>query len=136
MYDAHLVSVKIAIYARDTDAVLVMAYGNNPLQPKAYGLPGGHIDGDEEPDEALERELEEELALTLDKYEHRDFFRKNTARDIVLAYRAIVSSDVAINPPHPEVEHGVWMTRSEIETIKGISPVYKTFIINNWPTQL
>ena len=132
MYDTHRVSVKIAAYSSDANAVLIMLYGEDPDHPKAYGLPGGHIDGNEQPDEALERELQEELGITIDVFEHRDFFRKNHDGDLVLAYSAVVDGSIVMQPPHPEVERAVWMSRAEVEQLDALF-AYKDFILRNWP---
>ena len=62
MYDRHEVSVKVALYSNDSKRVLLMYYPHDD----GFGLPGGHIDAGETPDVALERELREELGITID----------------------------------------------------------------------
>ena len=62
MYDRHEVSVKVALYSSDGKCVLLMYYPHDD----GFGLPGGHIDAGETPDVALERELREELGITID----------------------------------------------------------------------
>ena len=62
MYDRHEVSVKVALYSSDGKRTLLMRHWGDA----GFGLPGGHIDAGEMPDEALERELREELGITID----------------------------------------------------------------------
>ena len=62
MYDRHQVSVKVALYSENGKYTLLMYYPRDD----GFGLPGGHIDAGEMPDMALERELREELGITID----------------------------------------------------------------------
>jgi 8-oxo-dGTP pyrophosphatase MutT (NUDIX family) len=55
----HRISVKIALMNTLGNKVLV-----TQLHDGRYGLPGGHLEYDETPLEALSRELHEELGIT------------------------------------------------------------------------
>ncbi len=123
----HRVSTKIAIYSEDLLSVLIMHY---PVR-KINGLPGGHIDKGETPDEAVKRELMEELAISLDTIKRVDFFFD---RRIILAYTAIAPADVVITPSDPKFEYGEWVTKDQLKDM-DISPEYKRFMLENWPNR-
>lgn len=133
VYTEHTVSVKIAIYSHDAQKVLVMAY---PDRKDLYGLPGGHLEENEFPDEALIRELNEELGITLDTFERNRFFlRSGRGSSVILGYTATAPRDLVLHPPRPEKEMGVWVTLFELQAIEDISSEYKKLIIENWPTK-
>lgn len=128
-FEVHFtISTKIAIFTQDKGSVLVMKYKKG-----TYGLPGGHMEKGEDPDLTLERELMEELGISLDSYERRDFFFRNSKkRSMILAYTAIAPKTFVMNPPHPDKEHGIWMTRPEVESCATLSTAYKAFILAQW----
>ncbi|MFZ1250189.1 MAG: NUDIX domain-containing protein [Candidatus Microsaccharimonas sp.] len=134
MYDPQYVSVKIALYSQDNGSVLVMCYPKRDPGQLSYGLPGGHIDGYEKPDDALRRELQEELSLIVEEPERRDFFRKYNNGDLVLAYTAKATDQMVITPTNPHKEYAIWVSRLEVETLPGLGKVYKEFILRKWPT--
>jgi len=128
-YDEHSVSVKIALYSHDLDSVLLMKYSRG-----IYGLPGGHLDANEMPDEALVRELMEELSVQLTSFEKASFFmRSGRGSSVILGYTGIATEAFVMDPTHPEKEVGVWATRQELESLEPISDEYKEFIFGHWP---
>lgn len=130
MYAKHLVSTKIALYSHDKTRVLTMHY----LKSGFNGLPGGHVEKGETPDEALRRELIEELALTVGDITRKDFFLREGERgNIVLAYTAIAPENIVIEPTAPKVEIGVWVEKDKVSEIPYMTEVYKRFILENWP---
>jgi ADP-ribose pyrophosphatase YjhB (NUDIX family) len=132
-YVKHEVSIKIAIYSHDAEKVLVMVY---PAREGLHGLPGGHLEADELPDQALIRELNEELGISLDAFEKKSFFLRNGDEgSVILAYTATALADIVLNPPDPDFEHAVWMTANEVQAIQHMSIEYKQLVAENWPNK-
>lgn len=131
MTDTHPVSAKAAIYSTDGTSVLAMYFPNPNIHDDTHGLPGGHVDAGEHPDQTIVRELEEELAISIPELKRSDFFLHRDGK-IVLAYTGKASRDIAMTPSRPEFEYGTWKTKPEFEAL-DINPSYKTFVLANWP---
>lgn len=122
------VSAKVALYSHDKARVLIMRYAS-----VAEGLPGGHLEPNETPDEAVAREFYEELGATLPPVKRKDFFRRETRKGpVILGYVGIAPEDFRLQPPRPHFETGVWVTPQELEET-GIAAEYRAFILANWP---
>jgi len=107
---------------------------NYPGREGLRGLPGGHLEPDELPDEALVREINEELGVTIDNFTRMDFFmRGGRGSSVILAYTGSAPAGIVLNPPHPEHEFGMWVTKSELEMTEDISSEYKRFTLHHWP---
>ena len=125
----NVVSTKIALYSDDLTSVLVMYYPVRNIR----GLPGGHVEPKENPDEAVRRELFEELTLTVGDIKRADFFlRHGTHGAIILGYTAIVPRDIEIIATDPGFEYAEWKTKAQIET-SIVTAEYTRFILENWP---
>jgi len=124
-HDKHYVSTKLALYSSDLQTVLIMRYPKRAIS----GLPGGHVDRGETPDDAIVRELMEELSITVDNMKRVDFFYNNR---IILAYTAIAPADIVITPTDPKYEYAEWVAKDDIQTTK-MAPEYIRFILQNWP---
>lgn len=102
------VSCKAALFNPDGDKVLLVRYA-----PGVYGLPGGHIENDEHPDEAMARELEEELGLH-DVVLRRGSFTKHEDGKIVLFYSGALPENIATCADPNELEAGEWVSIERI----------------------
>jgi len=132
VYTKFLVSNKIALYSHDHERVMIMEYWPR----KIWGLPGGHLDPGEEPEQAMARELQEELGVTVHHMKKKDFFirspHESGIQTVTLAYTAIVPEGFETHPSRPRHEHGIWVTRQQIPAI-DMAESYKKFILENWP---
>ena len=84
---------KVAVIGLITDAdhLLMIQRGVDPAKGK-WALPGGFMDAGEMPEEALVREVDEEVGLSVQVDDLLDIFpmvgHGSTSRGIVIAYRA------------------------------------------------
>lgn len=132
-YVEHTVSVKVALYSSDGQKVLVMKYPHHQDGPY-YGLPGGHLEANEMPDQALIRELDEELSIAITEFEKKSFFlRSGNKGSVILAYSAVAPEGLVLKPSRPEKEYAIWMTAAELSGIENISGEYIAFVTENWP---
>lgn len=126
-YSTFLVSTKIAIYNHDATKVMVMKY------PHVYGLPDGHLERHETPEEALVRELDEELGVTLPAIKKADFFLRDTEGEtVILGFTATAPAGFITHPSDYEKEHDVWVGRDEIAAL-DMAEGYKKMIFEEWP---
>lgn len=123
----HRVSAKIALYNPARTHVVLADYGE-----RGFGLPGGHLEADEEPEAALVREIKEELGFDLDPniVERKDFWRHSGGR-IILGFIATIPDDQNIAVNLDELAGAPWVKVSDI--INGNVPVdsYAEFIKKN-----
>lgn len=125
------VAVKAALFNHDKSKVLVIDidYHND------WGLPGGHIEENETPDEAMVRELFEECGVRSSDLKHTDFFLHSQGK-LILAYVGTVDSEELESQqtdPEGEPLEGKprWLTKDEFEAIT-IEPGYRDLVLNNW----
>lgn len=126
------VSTKAAIFDKKHEHVLVInmdqieKYGKND-----FGLPGGHIEGNESPDQAIIRELHEECGINPINLQHKDFFTHYSGK-LILGYVGSVENNL-LKSNQNELE-GIpkWLTKSEFEKIP-IDDNYRKFVLENWP---
>lgn len=57
-----------AVLIRDDKVLLVKRLPQRKVYPDLWDLPGGHIEGDESPENALRREAQEELGIDVERY--------------------------------------------------------------------
>lgn len=126
-HSTHRISAKIAFYNPARTHVLLAYY-----EKLGFGLPGGHIEGDETPEEALTREVKEELGFDLDTstIERKDFWRHSGGR-IILGFTATIPEDQAIDICADELDGAPWTKISDIADGTVSVDSYKEFILNN-----
>lgn len=127
------VSTKAVVYNHNFSHVL-MVYTNKSINGKwRYGLPGGHIEDDESPDQTMIRELREECGIVVNNLRHADFFVHCTGK-LILGYVGSTDND-DIKSQQNELE-GIpkWLSRSEFEGIRTpIDDNYRRLVLENWP---
>lgn len=121
------VSTKAAVFNRDRTKVLVIHMD----KINDYGLPGGHIDENEDIEASLRRELVEECGIKEVELKKADFFLHSNGKLILAFTGRLVGSEQLISR-QGELE-GVprWLTKDEFKAIP-IEPNYKSFVLNNW----
>lgn len=123
----HRVSAKIALYNPARTHVLLADYGE-----RGFGLPGGHLEEDEDPEAALVREIKEELGFDLDKntLERKDFWRHSGGR-ILLGFTATIPDGQVITVNPDELTGAPWVKISDIIDETVLIDSYKDFILKN-----
>lgn len=121
----HRVSVKVALLNETKDQVLMTVLSDGRL-----GVPGGHIEGLEQPRDALERELSEELGLRAADYNNvtqTAVWREAKGDRLIIGYTAQLNSDAVIRVDPTEVADSRWVTREDVER-GGLSITYDDFL--------
>ena len=120
------VSTKAALLNSDKSKVLVihMDKDNN------WGLPGGHVEENETPDEAIARELLEECGVGVNGLEHADFFLHSEGK-LILAYVGIVGGEELKSQQNELEGKPKWLTKDEFEAIE-IEPGYRRLVLSHW----
>lgn len=128
------VSCKAVLLNPDATKALLVRYA-----PGVYGLPGGHIDKGETPDDAAARELSEELGLngvTL----RRGSFTKHEDGKIVLFYVGSIPETTSIYANTNELEASEWVLIEDVRNGKINLGSYAAFTLeavtnSRWTTQ-
>ena len=119
------VSCKMALFNPDRSKVLLAKYGMNH-----YGLPGGHIEPSEEPDQAMAREISEEFGLEdVDAKLVHAWVHDNGK--LILGYIATIDESVPIKVQEEELAGADWHLLSDIANGSVFVPSYKDFILRN-----
>lgn len=123
----HRVSTKVIFVSPDGDKVLMTR-----LHDGRYGLPGGHVEHGELPDDTIVREISEELGL---KPEHvpslkrHDFWRDGARGRVLLFYTATLGTEVELTPQPDEVADALWVSRAELERRAVWSERYGEYLL-------
>lgn len=120
------VATKVALFSPDRSKVLVIHMDQN----NDWGLPGGHIEESETPDETIVRELREECGTTSEDMQHADFFLHSSGKLILAYIGTAISDDIASQQGGLEGTPK-WLTREEFDNIT-IEPNYRKLILENW----
>ena len=126
MHKQFRVATKAALFNRDKSKVLVIHMDYND----DWGPPGGHVEEDETPDEAMTRELLEECGVSSDNLTHTDFFMHSQGK-LILAYVGTTDNEELASQQNDLEGKPKWLTKDEFETI-AIEPGYRDLVLNNW----
>lgn len=121
------VSCKCALYTLDGTKVLLSEYAESD-----YGLPGGHMEEGEVPDEAMLRELYEELGIRDVLLEHRDFWMHENGK-LLLGYVGILDESTPLVIQDSELSGAKWIRIEDIKSKTIIVGSYDEFILENQP---
>jgi ADP-ribose pyrophosphatase YjhB (NUDIX family) len=116
------VSCKCALYTQDGSKVLLAHYGS-----KGYGLPGGHMEANESPDQAVRRELQEEIGVAGDALERKDFWMHKNGK-LVLGYTGRLDEVTNLTLQEEEVSAVVWANIDDVASGTISVPSYSEFI--------
>jgi len=120
------VVTKAVIFNKDKSRVLVIHMDQND----DYGLPGGHIEENEDMDGAMLRELKEECGITAKELRKVDFFFHSSGK-VVLAYAGVSESDHLVSAQGNFEGIPKWVTREEFSNIK-IEQNYRKLVLDHW----
>lgn len=128
----HRVSAKIALLNLVGDRVLMTRTHDG-----GFGLPGGHVEYDELPEDAIIRELKEELGLIYNgPLTKADFWRDARTDRILLGFIGQLDEAVELKLDQREVAGVIWASiedfdRGSVATMSYEAYVRKVMTINN-----
>lgn len=126
MHHLFKVVTKAAVYSHDKSKILVIHMD----RISGWGLPGGHIEENEDMDDAMRRELFEECGVEPESLKKVGFFYHSNGK-IVLAYTGTLKSDDIVSKQDNLEGIPKWLTREEFESIT-IEPNYRKLVLDNW----
>lgn len=116
----HFHDPKVAVIGLITwgDRVLLIRRGVEPGRGK-WALPGGYVDAGEMPEEALTREIREEVGLTIEHVRFLGFYRMEATNrivgGIVIAFHATPSGAMLPTPQgDDDVDEAAWYGATEL----------------------
>lgn len=121
------VSCKVALYTPDGSKVLAVEYS-----PGNFGLPGGHIEAGEHPDDAMHRELHEELGLKDLALDRKDFWLHDNGK-LILGFIGTLHEDASLVLQEEELRSALWVPVVDVESGVFAIPSYDQFIVRNQP---
>ena len=116
----------VAVVARD-GRMLVIRRARSVVAPLVYCFPGGGIEGEESEEEALVREFQEEVGVTLQPV--RRLWQCVTARKVELAWWLGELEPDAVPVANPqEVESIHWFTPAEMAALPDLLESNREFL--------
>jgi 8-oxo-dGTP pyrophosphatase MutT (NUDIX family) len=121
------VTCKVALHDKPRHLILLVEYANHDL-----GLPGGHLELNENPEGALKRELLEELNINYDQpLVRKDFWLSDSGDKIILGFVGTMDSSKLIKFDKKEIYGIRWVAINDIKNGKVSTRAFDKFIINN-----
>jgi 8-oxo-dGTP pyrophosphatase MutT (NUDIX family) len=117
------VSCKAAIFDPSGESVLVTRY-----TPTKSGLPGGHVEPGEKPDETVVRELREEIGVAPTDLERKDFFITDKGK-VILGYVATLPPDQVFDIDPVEIAALDWVRVEDIKAGLDSAGQYDEFVL-------
>lgn len=121
------VTCKVAVYTPDGNKVLIVEHGD-----KGNGLPGGHLEADETPDEAMVRELFEELGVKDVPLERKDFWMHHNGK-LILGFTGMLDELTQLTLQDSEITKAMWVDVEKIASGEVIARSYDQFICTFQP---
>lgn len=122
----HRVTCKIALFNPNRSKVLLAEYGRG-----SFGLIGGHLEQNEKPEDAVLREIKEEIGIDyLGKLDKADFFMHHNGK-IILGFVGELSESEDIHAEEREFSRVFWSNIEDIRSGKQRVESYEEFILNN-----
>jgi len=104
---------------QESGKLLVIERSAHVVAPGAFCFPGGGILDGETEEQALVRELEEELSVTVDPVKR--LWESVTPWQVELAWwQARLPAGAVVTPNPAEVAHATWLTPAEMLTFHGL----------------
>ncbi len=95
-----------------------------------WGLPGGHIEQGETPDETIVREIYEECGVKSSDLQPAGFFMHSNGK-LILAYTGTTQDDTLKSTQNNLEGIPKWLSRDEFLEIT-IEPNYQKLVLENW----
>lgn len=105
-----------ALLIRGQTVLMVKRALHRPAYPGLWSFPGGHVEAGETVDEALERELTEEMGITPTAYRYLTSLRDPNVRDEDVIYHIHSVTDWTGEPRLVDNEHIElrWLTKHDV----------------------
>ena len=119
------VSCKAILYNQDKTKVLLAEYGEGD-----FGLPGGHMEYDETPESAVNREISEELGIQNVQLTPSSFIKHRDGK-IILFFIGSIHEETNLAIDNREMSNARWTLISDIRTHKVKVLDYQDEIVKN-----
>lgn len=113
------VSVASCFIEHGDQVLFVLRAANVALQPGTWGIPGGKLEKDETPEQAVCREIQEECGFSLKNpiFLHTVYIRYPNLDYIYHMYREVVAEKPVIKLDLKENAQCKWLTRDEVNKL-------------------
>lgn len=121
-----LLAVNAFILNKKSQVLLVKRSDTDTFLPGFWELPGGGVDGEESPQEALEREIREEVGLSVSVYEPlkmSQYTLEENVEKIIkteICFLCIPEASTTVTLSHEHAEYR-WVSQEEINALFPLS---------------